>query len=346
MIITIICNIILATKGYGEKFVAYISITSDNNRKKILIHIFAGLVFMELLPKVPTASNEIGTIQSIPQYPSILTQPPPPNNYSRQTMQNWPTTPNSMPQLMIHRNITPSALQLPIAEADHFDIPHSDSTSPICYNLIPLSTQSSITVAISNQQIPLNDPQPTLLKPISFKTSLLHSSEIPPIFYQNIQPIPNPNTFSVQSNAGTTQNPIFLMPSQPCYITYPLQNISDTYSTSDITSKYRIQYPFIQKKSSYEFQRIKKQISQIEDFEPHTSPPYIWMLQECGKLLTQKQFIQIYGTLKSKFPPRYAPTRDVSRNQKLRLNWMAMIWKIPQCQTILKYVIREHLKST
>ena len=304
---------------------------------------------MELLPTVPALPNEIRTIQSIPQYPSIPTQPPPPDNYSIQTaptlMPNWATTPNSMPPLMIHRNITPSAIQLPIAKAERFDIPKSDSTPPICYNLIPLSTQSSMTVAIPNQQIPLNTPQPTIVRPISFQTSLPHPSEIPQIVYQNIQPIPNTATFSVQSNTDETQNPIFLMPSQPCYITCPLQSISDTYSTSDITSKYQIQYPFIKKKSSYEFHRIKRQISQIEDFEPHTSPPYIWMLQECGKLLTQKQFIQIYGTLKSRFPPRYAPTRDVSRNQKLRLNWMAMVWKIPQCQTILKDVIREHLKS-
>lgn len=90
---------------------------------------------------------------------------------------------------------------------------------------------------------------------------------------------------------------------------------------------------------SYEKNRMNKLVRQIENFHFERSPPFIWMQNNFGKTITQKEFNRIYRELKEILPPEKAPNRDINRNQKLRFKWMNDIWDDTFSRNVLQQLI-------
>lgn len=96
---------------------------------------------------------------------------------------------------------------------------------------------------------------------------------------------------------------------------------------------------FQSRETSYEKNRMNKLMRQIENFQLEKSHPYIWMQNNFGKIITQKEFNRIYRELKELLPVNKAPNRDVNRNQKLRFKWMNDVWDDTFSRNILQQLI-------
>ena len=98
--------------------------------------------------------------------------------------------------------------------------------------------------------------------------------------------------------------------------------------------------------NNYEKQRMSKLIRKIKDFQYDNCAPYHWMQENFGKPITQKEFNRIYQSLKTLLPENQAPTRDVNRNQRMRMKWMTDLWFDNHARQILQHVITQAILSS
>ncbi|OHT03744.1 hypothetical protein TRFO_06582 [Tritrichomonas foetus] len=101
-------------------------------------------------------------------------------------------------------------------------------------------------------------------------------------------------------------------------------NNKQTNVLNEVTCK--CQEKVRQNEVSYEKSRIARAISEIKDFNIEQSEPFKWMMHSFGRIITQKEFNQIYVNLKAKLPQKFSPKRNENRSQFIRFVWLNSIW--------------------
>ncbi|OHS93923.1 hypothetical protein TRFO_39907 [Tritrichomonas foetus] len=95
----------------------------------------------------------------------------------------------------------------------------------------------------------------------------------------------------------------------------------------------------------YEKNRMKRRISKLGNFEIPICEPYRWMIRNFGRLITQKEFNDIYKVLKHDIGIKHAPNRDPNRSQILRFAWMTSVWHLPKVRSIIMKKVTAVMKN-
>ncbi|OHS92927.1 hypothetical protein TRFO_40740 [Tritrichomonas foetus] len=89
----------------------------------------------------------------------------------------------------------------------------------------------------------------------------------------------------------------------------------------------------------YEKNRMQKVLHKLSNFDITATEPYHWMMSQFGCLIKHKKFNMIFSTLKDLLPKKYRPSRDVNRNEVVRIKWLCDIWHVYEVRVLVQDII-------